>query len=120
MIILGVDYGSKNIGLAKWNSEVDVVLPVGKVGSFEELEGLIKSEKFDKIIVGLPLGLDSQENANTKKVRQFADQLKKQTSLIIELVDERFSSHQADRMGKGVSRDEKSAMVILQSYLEKK
>ena len=117
MKILAIDFGTKRIGLAKWSSEADVVLPFGVVSSQEELVDLIKAENFDKILVGLPVGLDGVENKNMEGVKQFVDELKKEIDLPINFIDERFSSQAADRMGGGASRDEKSAMVILESYL---
>lgn len=53
-------------------------------------------------------------------MEKFAEEIKEKTDVEIEFYDERFSSQQADRMGGCVSRDEKSAMVILQSYLDSK
>lgn len=122
MNILAIDYGDKRIGLAWVQIGLDVILPYGVVtGGVKELAALIKKEHIDKLVIGLPIGLESQEeNMNTKKVRKFAGKLKKETSLPIEFVDERFSSAQADSMGGEASRDEKSAMVILQSYLDKR
>ena len=120
MNILAIDYGDKRIGLAWMQTGLDVILPYGLIeGGIKELVILIKKEHIDKLVIGLPIGLESQENMNTKKVRKFADKLKKETNLPIEFVDERFSSAQADNMGGETSRDEKAAMVILQSYLDK-
>jgi putative Holliday junction resolvase len=121
MNILGIDYGRKNIGLAWVDTELGVVLPMGKVecGKWKaDLVNLIKQEKADKLVVGLPIGLDGKENENTENVKRFVEELKKEISISVEFVDERFSSRQADAMGGTVSRDEKAAMVILQSYLE--
>ncbi|OGH72268.1 MAG: hypothetical protein A3I93_03590 [Candidatus Magasanikbacteria bacterium RIFCSPLOWO2_02_FULL_43_22] len=87
-----------------------------------ELVNLIKKEKIDKIVIGLPLGLDGKENNNTTRVRKFVDDLKKEIKIPVDFVDERFTSAQADRMDGGMagaSRDEKAAMVILESYLAK-
>ncbi len=120
MHILAIDFGTKNIGLAKWHSEVDVILPYGVVNNLNSLVALVEKENFDKIVIGLPLGLDGQENINTKRVRTFVDGLKQFVGAQIELFDERFTSQQADRLEKGVSRDEKAAMIILCSYLDKK
>lgn len=121
MNIIGIDYGKKRIGLAWVQEGLDVVLPYGIVGNVEELIKLVKKEKIDKLVIGLPIGLDGrQENENTQRVREFAEKLKKEIDLPIEFVDERFSSAEADSMGGEVSRDEKAAMVILQSYLDKK
>jgi len=118
MNILSIDYGTKNIGLAKWSSDAKVVLPFGTVSSILEVADLIKNQNIDKVLIGMPLGLDSQENKNTKRVKQFVEDLKQYIKVPIEFVDERFTSQQADRMGKGVSRDEKAAMIIMQAYLE--
>ena len=118
MNILGIDFGTKNIGLAWVDTAVGVVLPFGIVSS-QELSGLVREEKVDRVVIGLPLGLDGKENANTTRVRKFGEGLKQETGVPVEFYDERFSSQAADAMGEGVSRDEKSAMVILQDYLGK-
>ncbi len=123
MNILAIDYGTKNIGLAWCQKELGVVLPFGNVESGRwkvGLVNLIKKEKVDKVVVGLPVGLDGKENENTKKIREFVDELKKEIDVPVDFVDERFTSAQADSMGGTVSRDEKSAMIILQSYIDKK
>lgn len=119
MKILGIDFGTKRIGLALYNDKVDVILPFGKVSDLDELARLIKQEEIEKIVLGMPVGLSGGENKNTSRVEDFASQLEKKTKIKVEFFDERFSSQQADSMGGAVSRDEKSAMVILNSYLEK-
>jgi putative Holliday junction resolvase len=125
MNILAIDYGTKNIGLARASTTMDLVLPFGVISNEDhtkaltELSCLIVAEKIDTIVMGLPTGLDGTENSNTVKIRNFADQLKKQVSIPVVFITEIFSSQAADRMGAGVSRDEKSAMIILESYLQK-
>jgi len=131
MNILAIDHGTKNIGLAWCNTEVRVVLPYGQVRSqkacperqpngseVRSLGDLIEKENIDKVIVGLPVGLDGKENENTIRVKDFVNELKKEIAIPVEFVDERYTSAQADRMGGEASRDEKSAMIILQSYLD--
>lgn len=118
MNILGIDYGKKRIGLAWVNTALGVVLPYG-VLSEKELPHFIKEEKVDKVVVGWPIGLDGQENKNTEAVKKFTEQLKKDAGVPVEFMDERFTSAEADRMGGDATRDEKAAMLILQSYLEK-
>jgi len=124
MNLLAIDYGEKRIGLAWVNTALGVVLPFGVIlnqelgNTNQELINLINKEKINKIIIGLPIGLDGKENKNTVRIRQFGENLKTETAIPIEFFDERFSSQAADRKEKGVSRDEKSAMVILESYLE--
>lgn len=125
MNFLAIDYGTKNIGLARASSNMDLVLPFGSVENsdyqlaIKKLAGIIKSENIDNVIIGLPAGLDGSENKNTIKVRNFADDLKKEITASVEFMTEIFSSQAGDRMVGGVSRDEKAAMVILQSHLNK-
>ncbi|PIR03161.1 MAG: Holliday junction resolvase RuvX [Candidatus Magasanikbacteria bacterium CG11_big_fil_rev_8_21_14_0_20_43_7] len=124
MNILGIDYGQKRIGLAWVQEGLDVVLPFGTVnnelGIMNKLTELIQTEQIDRIVIGLPLGMDGGGNENTKRVQSFADALQTMAQVPVELYDERFSSQQADSMGGTASRDEKSAMVILESYLKSK
>ncbi len=126
MNILAIDYGAKKMGLAWVNEDLGVVLPYGVLVHDEnkkknsELLALIASEKVDKIVIGLPLGLDSEENKNTQKIRAFAAELAQDCGLPIDFADERYTSYEADSMGGAATRDEKSAMIILQSYLSER
>ncbi len=123
MNILGVDFGTKRIGLAWVQSGLDVVLPYGIIKtenlnqSFEEMLDLIKKEGIDMIVFGLPFGLEGEENMNTKKIRKFAEEIKKKVGIKIEFIGEEYTTKEAESMGGEVSLDEKSAMLILQSYL---
>ncbi len=125
MNILGIDYGKKRIGLAWCDPAIGVVLPYGVVeqsaisNQLSALADLITKEKIDEIVVGMPHGLDSAENENTRQVREFIEKLKAVSRKPIAMVDERFTSAEADRMGGDATRDEKAAMLLLQAYLER-
>lgn len=126
MHLLAIDYGTKRIGLAWTDTDLGVVLPFGIISEKSAADNrrkvveLIKTEKIDKVIIGLPFGLgDDKENANMARVRAFGEELQQQSGLPVEFYDERFSSQQADRMGGDASRDEKSAMIILEDYVGK-
>lgn len=125
MRLLAVDYGTKRFGLAWSDTTLGVVLPFGQIekktsaATRRELAELVKQERIDKLVVGFPVGLNGRENSNTERVKQFVFALQKEISVPIEYFDERFSSQAGDKMGPGVSRDEKAAMVILQGYLDK-
>ncbi|MDD2758285.1 MAG: Holliday junction resolvase RuvX [Patescibacteria group bacterium] len=120
MNILGIDYGTKNIGLAWCDTGLGMPLPFGVVKNINDITKIIKEEKIDKVVVGLPVGLDGKENLNTARVKKFVEELENSISAPVEFFDERFSSQAADRSGDGATRDEKSAMVILQDWLEAK
>ena len=123
MNILGLDYGKKRIGLAWVDTAINVVLPYGiveaGVSAVAELARLIDDEKIDAVIIGLPLGLDSKENENTAVVRAFSTELGDAVRAQVFFVDERFTSQEADSTHGDVSRDEKSAMIILQTYVDR-
>ncbi len=118
MNILAIDVGEKRIGLAWVNTTIGVVLPFGVVKTVEELAKLINGESMDVIVVGVPFSMTGGETEHTIKIRSFAKTLSEKIGMGVEFFDERFSSKQADAMGGSVTRDEKSAMIILQSYIE--
>lgn len=132
MHILAVDFGTKRLGLAWADTTLGVVLPYGLVeeknleANIASVAKLVNEEKITQVVVGFPLGMKGEENKNTERVQKFVFELQKSTSAAVDYFDERFSSQQADAVGRGlpagrqgVSRDEKSAMIILQSYIDK-
>lgn len=126
MNILAIDYGSKRIGLAWTDTSLGVILPFGFIEKpslkekIKELEQVISKENIHQIVVGFPIGLNGKENFNTERVKKFVFELQKFTAVPIEYYDERFSSYAADATGDGVSRDERAAMIILESFLQSK
>ncbi len=125
MHILAIDYGTKRLGLAWADTTLSVVLPYGLIekeslaAKIADLSKLINEEKIDQIIVGFPLTLKGAEGSNTERVKKFVFELQKSITAPVEYFDERFSSQAADAVGGGVSRDERSAMVILEGYLKR-
>lgn len=126
MKLLGVDYGTKNIGLARASTDVPIALPFGIIDNTDheiaiaQLIQLVQAEGVEKIIVGLPFGLDGSENENTKRIRNFFSEMQARVNMPVEFINEMFSSHASDRLSGGASRDEKSAMIILQNYLDRR
>lgn len=123
MNILAIDYGQKNIGLAWMQAGLDLVLPYGVIAEKDssdkvrKLGDLIRQEHIDVVVIGLPLTLeDGSENDNTERVRSFGALLQKETHIEPMYIDERLSSFEADQMGGDATRDEKAAMVILETY----
>ncbi len=122
--ILAIDHGTKRIGLAWVQDGLDVVLPFGVVentGTYtvpKVLLKIIKEEHIDKLVIGLPISLNGDEMEHAKQIRLFGEELVEQSGLPVVYVDERFTSRQADAMGGDITRDEKAAMVILQSYCD--
>ncbi|HYE59711.1 MAG TPA: Holliday junction resolvase RuvX [Candidatus Kapabacteria bacterium] len=124
MNILGIDYGQKRIGLSWAQTGIDVVLPYGVIAERDPKQNLprllrfLKEEKIDKVVIGLPFGLDGEENENTKRIRAFGDVIQREAGVSVQYMDERFTTHEANALGGTVSVDETAAMLILQAYLE--
>lgn len=129
MNFLGVDYGEKRIGLATGSDETKIASPFlilennGLNYSLEEIKKICTEENIGKIVVGMPLTMASKAGPQAAEVLRFVDFLKNNLSLPMETEDERFSSVMVDKLmaESGVKeRDAVAAMIILQSYFDKK
>ncbi|MFH1597492.1 MAG: Holliday junction resolvase RuvX [Patescibacteria group bacterium] len=126
---LGIDYGNKHVGIAISNEEKNFVLPREGVATkeiFDYLKNIVEDEAIEKIIVGLPIGLNGQETAQTKKTREFIEQLNCRLSVEIVTEDERLTTGAANRLLVGLDKkskkkkiDQSAAALILQDYLTK-
>jgi len=117
--LLAIDYGQHKIGLAVADTDIKIALPLEVVKLAKlatRIRELIVSDEVKKIVVGLPLGLNGQETAQTAAVRKFVTDLKSKVNVEIVTEDERLTSVQASRVKKD---DAVAAMYILQSYLDK-
>jgi len=120
--ILGLDYGSKNVGIAISDREQKQAFVYETLNFnhdfFKKLKQIIKDELIDKIVVGLPLSMSGKYSRKTEEVVQFIELVEKQTKLIVETVDERMSTIEAKKRKDGHQIDASSAQIILQQYLD--
>lgn len=132
MKILAIDYGTKNIGLALSDDSAKFAFAYGTLKTsgktklaeqkiIEDLRNICEVENAGKIVVGLPLGLSSQNTGSTEKVFNFIKELEDQINLPVTTEDERLTTVQASKLGNQSAQniDELSAQVLLQSYLDK-
>lgn len=126
MRFLGIDYGTKNVGIAVSDEGGRIALPfkviVNRGGKrlLSEIKDLVKKEKAEVVILGLPLYLDGTESAETRKVKRFAELLKKEVSIPVALENEMLTTKMVLRAGvRQGSTDAASAALILQAYLDK-
>ena len=126
MKILGIDYGSKNIGIALSDDEHRQAFlydTLDGAAFHEQLQKIISDEDVASIVVGLPLSMDGSEGPKAKTVRGFARQLHKTSKLPIHFEDERLTTKMAERFtrqkGLGLNDHQLAAREILQSYLDK-
>lgn len=119
---LGIDWGTKRIGLALGNAETKLASPLGSVESLDALLQIVKNEQIEHLVIGLPLHSEGQDKALDSQFRAFLEALEVQSGLSITTIDERFSSQAADKLMGRTARDGKrdavAAMIILQSYFD--
>ncbi|MDO8592574.1 MAG: Holliday junction resolvase RuvX [bacterium] len=134
MKYLGIDWGKKRIGLALADSETKIATPFKTVGNLGEVVSVAESEEVDLIVIGKPYPLvnisgyarsgEARQYPISDEFEKFITELKSKINAPIELVDERLSSKAADALPGDkktkASRDEIAAMLILQSWLDKK
>lgn len=121
MKIIGIDYGTKRIGVAisdetKTLAREYAIWPASDF--WQKLDELLVEEQIEKVIVGLPLNMSGEETEKTKEVKDFIAELKAKIDLPVESVDERLSSVMAEQIsGQQDQLDSLAAQIFLQNYL---
>lgn len=128
MTYLGIDYGSKRIGLAIAADDTSAV-PYRTIqndpgSTVKEILDIINAEHVDVIVIGSPKSMTALNTYPiADAVEQFIAELSGQITVPIEREDERLSSRQADALkhefGGSGQRDAVAAMLILETYLER-
>jgi putative Holliday junction resolvase len=124
-VLLGIDYGSKRVGLALKKEGTSVIFPWGVLNNddnlIERLIAMVLNEGIATIVVGLPLNLDGSDTRSTTAVRAFVEQLTPVVPCDVTTIDERFTTREASRADSkaSVSRDERSACLLLDTYVQR-
>lgn len=131
--ILGLDVGSKTIGLAVSDplgitaQGLETIRRKNKRLDFERLEQVVREREIAEIVVGYPLRMSGAEGTQAEKMRRFAEELRQRFQLPVHLWDERLSSAQANRLlretemsikRRGEVVDRLAAVLILQSWMD--
>ena len=134
MRIMAVDYGDVRTGVAfsditeKLASPYTVISEKYQPKLIDRLCEIIEKEHAEKIVVGLPRNMDGSYGFRADACREFARALGENTGLTVELQDERLTTVMAHNIlsennVRGKKRKETvdavSAVMILQSYLDK-
>ena len=136
MRILGLDFGSKTVGVAVTDElmitaqGVEIIRrksPNKLRTTLARIEELVAEYHVEKIVRGLPKNMNDTEGERCEKTREFQKMLEKRTGLEVILWDERLTTAAADEamIEMGIRRedrkkyvDEIAAMFILRGYLE--
>jgi putative Holliday junction resolvase len=97
---MALDFGERRIGVACGDTISRSASPLGIVrvdrsGPWRQIESLLKTWAPNLAVVGLPYNVDGSESALTGAARHFAAQLEARFSLEVRMVDERYSSMDA-------------------------
>lgn len=138
MRIMGLDFGSKTVGVAVSDSLLLTAQGVEIIRRKEEnklrrtlarIEELIVEYEVGEIVLGLPRNMNATEGERADLTREFKEKLERRTGLPVELWDERLTTVAADHimMEAGVRRENRkeyvdkiAAMLILQGYLDRR
>ena len=136
MRIMGLDYGSKTVGVAVSDplfltaQGVEIIRrkSPGKLRqTLARIEELIREYEVDRIVLGYPKHMNNSEGERCEKTVEFKDMLVRRTGLEVILEDERLTTVMADRamMEGGIRREDRkdyvdklAAVFILQGYLD--
>ena len=127
---VGVDYGTRRIGLAISDGLGLTARPLDVVGRKELLTTLsrvVSEYGVDTVVVGLPTGLGGDEGFSARGARELGAVIADRVGVTVVYVDERFTSRMAEsallesgmrRRGRKETVDKVAAAIILQTYLD--
>ncbi|MCM1102383.1 MAG: Holliday junction resolvase RuvX [Clostridium sp.] len=138
MRIMGLDFGSKTVGVAVSDALLLTAQGVEIIRRKEEnklrrtlarIEELILEYEVEEIVLGLPKHMNGTEGVRVELTEEFRDKLERRTGLPVTMWDERLTTVSADKtmMEAGIRRENRkdyvdmlAAVFILQSYLDRR
>lgn len=124
MRYLGIDYGTKNIGLALSDELGQFAFSYGVVANsrqiVDEIKAICDKEGVEGIVMGESSNYDGSSNPVMIDAKAFAQTLGEATNLPIIYEPEFYTTREAERIiGKDANLDARAAAIILKSYLDK-
>ena len=131
--ILALDVGKKRIGVALSDAlsitaqGLETINRKDEQDAVSRIKCLVREFNVSKIIVGMPLNMNGTKGPSAKMTEEFANFLKKEIPISVEMVDERLTTLQGERvlLEADISRkkrkrsiDKIAAQLILQTYLD--
>ena len=125
MKYLGIDFGSKRVGVAVSDETNSFALPLSVLDNssnlIKELIEICRENNIGEIVVGESLDFSQRENEIMKEVNPFVKKLGDSLNLPIHTHPEFMTSQEAERLqGKNNMLDASAAAIILKSYLDTK
>ena len=137
MRFLGIDYGTKRIGVAVSDENIILAFPKGilpnDLNIFKNLEEILKTENVSEIVVGESVDFKGQENVVSKEIEIFISELKNKFNLpvhkqkeFLTSVEDRGEGGKEKNNDRKIKRegskkiDDSAAALILQRYLDRR
>ncbi len=136
--LVALDYGGRRIGIATGSCITGTATPlttaaaVGGEPDWDSMDSVINEWQPDLLVLGLPFNSDGTDSDMTSVVREFAVTLQNRYKLTVELIDERYTSVEAearlkDERQRGIRNkklkkediDAKAAQIIAESWMRK-
>jgi putative Holliday junction resolvase len=129
---LGIDHGSRRIGLA-FGDEIGVATPLPAITladparQWAAIAAVVGERRISEMVVGHPLNMDGTSGEKAREVEAFAERLRSEFGLPVHLVDERLTSYEAESTIPPSRRralrrsglvDSRAATLILQDFLD--
>jgi putative holliday junction resolvase len=124
MRYMGIDYGSKRVGVAVSDEEGKFALPKmvlqNSAKLLDELNRIICENEISTIVLGESKNFKGEDNTIMKDVREFKEKIENNLGKTVIFEPEFLTSHAAQRFqGKNDMHDASAAALILQSYLDR-
>lgn len=122
MRLLGIDYGSKRVGVALSDEGGEMAFPhdvfLNDAELVKNITGLAEAKQVEKIIVGHSLDREGKDNPIHGATEEFISELTSRLSIPIELEPEQYTTKEAvHTQGKHEKIDASAAALILNSYI---
>ena len=124
MRYMGIDFGTKRVGVAISDSENKFAIPHSVVGNTKtliaDLNTIMCENEVEIIILGESKDFKGNDNKVMAKIRNFKEEIENKLGKVVVYEPEFLTSHQAESIqGKHALLDASAAALILQSYLDR-
>lgn len=136
MRVIGLDYGTKTVGVALSDETGLIAQPFETITrkhatklrqTYARIEEIVAEYNVEAIVLGLPKNMNNTEGERVEDTKAFKEALERRTGIDVEFMDERLTTVEAERIltASGVKHSEQktyvdkmAAAIILQTYLD--